>query len=304
MNTIASQLVQSVCFIIKRTECDTRILLELCHNLLLCKKTVHLPRKYISHRKSLLHALRKLSLCKLSLLCTSCQLIEENKAVRWFKIIQKPDSLVKKVRQKSIHACIHGQLSPFLGKLVCHHTHSVGFLCLHLLSKLVRHPLCLCLKLFNSPGLFLITKYKLCRRIYAHPVCIFDGFLALAVKISDSVYLVSPQLDSDRILLRQRKNIKNTTPDRKLSHRLDLILFFIAHSDKSSLYFLQIQKLSLLKCKHIFPHLFYRRHCIHQRVKGGHKRHSLLLADSLQSPDTLCCQEIAPDIRLVKKHIL
>ena len=38
MNTIASQLMQSVCFIIKRSECDARILPKLCHYLLLCKK--------------------------------------------------------------------------------------------------------------------------------------------------------------------------------------------------------------------------------------------------------------------------
>ena len=180
----------------------------------------------------------------------------------------------------------------------------MGFLRLHLLPKLVRYTLCLCPKLFNSSGLFLITQYKLCCRIYAHTICIFNGFLALAVKKSDGIYLVSPQLNSDRILLRQRKNIKNTTPDRKLPHRLDLILLFIAHTDKCSLYSLQIQKLSLLEGKHVFPHFFYRRHRIHQRIKGGNKRHALFLADSLQSPDSLRCQEIAPDIRLVKKHIL
>ena len=70
-----------------------------------------------------------------------------------------------------------------------------------------------------------LRKHQLRCRINRNLIQIFHRTLGQHVKASNRLYAVSPQLDSDRILLRQRKNIKNTAPDRKLSHRLDLILF-------------------------------------------------------------------------------
>ena len=69
---------------------------------------------------------------------------------------------------------------------------------------------------------------QFCCRVDRDLVHLLDRALALGIKRADRVHLVSPEFDPDRDLLRKRKDIENSTADRKLSHSIDSYPMFVS----------------------------------------------------------------------------
>ena len=144
---------------------------------------------------------------------------------------------------------------------------------------------------------------QFCCRIDRDLVHLLDRPLALGIKGADGIHLISPELDPDRDLLRERKDIENSAADRKLSHSIDLTHALIAHVRELCLDLLDIERLSRHDVQAALPDHGERKKVIHQTVHGCHDNAAFILQKVFKHLHPLSCQEISVDIRAVKQKV-
>ena len=144
---------------------------------------------------------------------------------------------------------------------------------------------------------------QFCCRIDRDLVHLLDRPLALGIKGADGIHLISPELDPDRDLLRERKDIENSAADRKLSHSIDLTHPLIAHVRELCLDLLDIERLSRHDVQAALLDHGKRQKMIHESVHGRYDNSAFILQKMFKYLHPLSRQEISVDIRAVKQEV-
>ena len=150
----------------------------------------------------------------------------------------------------------------------------------------------------------IVIGHEFRRRIDADILQFFQAALGLYVKSADRVDLVSPQLDPDRILLRQRKKVKNSSPAGILSGLLHLVGALIADPSQIFPLLVQIQLVSHReRTDRVHPAL--SRHAVaHQGAHGqDHRQLALRRRKRFHNLHSLRGQMPALHVRLKKKKV-
>ena len=180
----------------------------------------------------------------------------------------------------------------------------MGFLCFELFTKGFYDPLCIFLNLFHALFKLILFKDDLRCRIDADRFKLLKGSLGKNVKASYGLYLIAPKFYSERIFLCKVKDIYDISADRKLTRSFNLIISGVAHGNKLFTYLRFIDLSSFIYGKYVRLYNFRLYLRCHQGSKSRHHCYRSSLNEAPQAPDTLPCDLIAVDIRLIKDKIL
>ena len=141
-------------------------------------------------------------------------------------------------------------------------------------------------------------------RINRDLIEIFQRALALRIKCTDRIDLISPELDSPWILFCKRIDIDNSTTNRKLSRHLYLTYALITHMNKCILEFIHIQRTVISEMDQLFFYLIKRLKIIQTSVYTGNYCDAFFLFQKcLDHTHPLTDQKIPVNICLKKEHI-
>ena len=275
---------------------------EFAENLLRRKQHLHLPRQEIALLQAAGHTLGKFPGHHLRPLLQPGLLIQKDQGILWHQI-QEAVGLPAEIGQMGFQLLAQSPLPGLLHNLLHHGLQSVGLLGLHLPAKLFIESLPVRLHGRQALLHFPLVQHQLQSRIDRDGIRIVHRLLTLRVKIAQGIHLVPPQLDPDRILLGQGKNIQDPAPEGEFSPVLHLGSILIAELQQPAADLLQIQHISHRHGKNPFHIFFPGRDPVHQRVNGGNNRNFRPLQHRAHRLHALSGQGVSPDIRLVEEQI-
>ncbi len=142
------------------------------------------------------------------------------------------------------------------------------------------------------------------RRIKSDRFQFLNGTLTQNIKAADGIDVVAPELDADRILLRQIIDIDDIAADGELAGTVHLVVALISHGGQAVRDRIQMDGLIAGQGENIFlqhPQRDLRRH---QRGESRDDGHLLSLCHPAQAPKPLRLQLPSAEIRLIENEIL